>query len=1034
MELKRKVVFLLLFAGAVFGLHAQNITVSGTVTDGETGAPIPAVNVVQQGTSNGTSADFDGNYVITVPSDAVLVFSGIGFATQSVSVNGRSTLNVVMQVSAEGLDEVVVTAFGYERKTRSLGYAVTEVDGEDFVKSRAVNLGNALSGKVAGVVVTNPSTGPGGTSRVVIRGGSSLRGNDQPLYVVNGVPIDNTNQGAAGLWGGSDGGDGLSSLNPDDIENISVLKGNSAAALYGARAANGVILITTKGGSARKGVGVSFNSNLLMDMVIDRSDLQREYGYGTNGEKPVSQEAALNSGGSAWGARHDGSQVVQFDGVQRPYSDTGERLNDFYRTGYTLTNTLGLEGGNEIHTYRFSASNLTNEGVTPNSGFDKNQFTANISGNYGKLTAQVSGTYSREERKNSPRVSDTPGNPFFTAITKASAFPYSALRGSTPKFGAREDGTELQHQGNPFAQNPYWASYQWLRLDNQTRFFGNAALTYNFTDWLYVTARAGIDQTDVKYQQSEAYGTAFKPLGDFNIYDRDITEENYDLFVGFNRTFGDFGVDVLLGGNILRQTYKEIRIGGNNLSIPFFASVNNVENQTYSYGFRENGTNSIFGQANFSYKEMFYLNFTGRQDTFSTLAADSNTLFYPSVGASVVLSEAVELPEIFTYARLRGTWAQVGGGAPNPYDLNLTYALEGQGHNGATLGRINNGSIPNALLQPYTSTEFEVGADLRFLNDRLGLDFAVYNRKTTNDILATSISNTSGFGSTLINVGEVQNKGFEMLLSGTPIRTQDFEWTASLNMSNNENEVVNLGSDAEGNPIEFINLDAARTLQENTRLQLGQPAGVIAGFRHKEINGQKVYTAEGFPVRSDQQEVLALGRYPFTAGFSSSFRYKNFNAGFLIDFRSGASVMSGTNVLLYRAGLHKNTLVGREGGITVSGVDNDGAPVNVTIPTDQVDDYYRQYAAITENFVYDAKFAKLRELSLGYSFPQTFIDKTFLQALDISIVGRNLWLLYSDVPNVDPESGYTSSAGSQGLEFFAAPTSASFGLNIAARF
>lgn len=1012
----------------------QSKTVSGTISD-QNGVALPGANVILEGTTNGVSSDFDGKYTIELSSDGILVYSMLGFAEQKISSAGQTTINVTMLQSTENLEEIVVTAFGVKRKTRSLGYAVSEVKGDQLVESRTVNIGNALTGKVAGVVVSKPSTGPGGTSNVIIRGGSSLGNNDQPLYVINGVPMDNTNQGAAGTWGGSDGGDGLSSINPDDIQDISVLKGNSAAALYGSRAANGVILITTKSGKARKGIGVTFNSNVLFDRAIDHTDFQKEYGYGSNGEKPNNQSAALQTGGNSWGARLDGSPVVQFDGEERPYSDTGESLTDFFDTGYTITNTLGLSGGNEQHTYRFSASNLSNAGLVPNSGFDKNQFTANISGKYGKLSTQVSATYSQEERKNSPRTSDSPGNANFTAFLKPSAISFNTLRGTTDKLGAREDGTELQHQGNVFAQNPYWAAYQWLRLDDRSRIFGNASLRYDVTDWLYVQGRLGMDLTTSQFNSSEAYGTAFKPLGDYNVTNRTIKENNTDLLIGFNKNFGDFGVDVLLGGNIRRYSDESARIGGNDLSIPFFHSVNNVKNQTYEYKFSELGTNSIFGQANFSYKNLLFLNVTGREDTFSTLSPDNNKLFYPSVGMSFVLSDAIELPSYVSFAKLRGAWSQVGGGAPDPYLLNVTYKLGNVGHNGAVIGEVNtkDNSIPNSALKPYTSTEVEVGVDLKFLDGRLGLDFSYYDRKTTDDILRTGVSRASGFERTTVNVGELSNKGIELLISGTPIKNDNFQWDVSFNMANNRSKVIDLGLDTEGNPIPFLNREDARTLQERIRHDLGGPLGVIAGYRHQTINGEKVYTANGLPVRGDF-EVLAEGRHPFSAGLSNSFKYKNFNLNFLIDIRSGGSLVSGTNVRAYQFGLHKGTLPGRDGGLTVSGVDESGSPLTVNIPAEDVDDYYSRYASITENFVYDASFGKLRELSLGYAFPKSLLNNTFIESLNVSLVGRNLWLLWSNVPNVDPESGYSSNTGAQGLEHFAVPTTSSYGFNISARF
>ncbi|MDN5202116.1 SusC/RagA family TonB-linked outer membrane protein [Fulvivirgaceae bacterium BMA10] len=1012
-------------------------TISGKVTSAEDGAGLPGVNITIQGTTQGVVTDADGNYKMAVPDEgAKLVFSYVGYINQVVDVGNQSIINVELVPDISQLEEIVVTAFGLEKEKKALGYSVTEVAGKEFTESRSVNIGTALSGKVAGVNVSTPASGAAGSSRVIIRGGSSLTGSDQPLYVVNGVPIDNTTAGSAGLWGGNDGGDGLSSINPDDIESISVLKGNAASALYGFRGANGVIIITTKSGKARKGIGVDFNSNFTFDRVNDLTDFQREYGHGSNGQKPSNQASALQNGQSSWGERLDGSSVVQFDGVSRPYSDQGQTLNDFYRTGYTWTNTIGLSGGNENHTYRFSASNLTNDDIVPNSGFNKDAFSANISGKYGKLSSQITGQYTKETATNRPRLSDSPGNANYTTLMISPAITFESLKGTTGKLGAQADGTELQHQGNVFAQNPYWAAYQFSREDVKDRFLGSASLKYDITDWLYVQGRIGTDQFTRTAEGVEAYGTAYKGLGSVNITTLKVREDNLDLFIGLNKDFQNFNVDVLLGGNRMRRKSESVRIGGNDLNIPFFHSVTNVANQTYSYGFSEWGTNAIFGSATISYQNIIFLTATAREDAFSTLSRDDNKVFYPSVSTSFMLSDALPLPEFFTMAKLRVGWAQTGGGSTAPYGLSQTYSLNSNSHaNGAVLGNITNrGTVPNAALKPLVSSEIEFGFDVRLLDNRIGIDFTYYDRTTTDDILNTTISQTSGFGSTTINVGEVTNKGIELLINATPVETSNFRWDLSFNMANNKSNVVNLGSDAEGNPIEFLNLQEARTRQERIRNYLGQPAGVIAGYRHKTINGQKVYTDQGFPVRSDDFEILGEGRHPFSAGLNNSFRYKNFNMSFLIDVRSGGSVMSGTNVLAYGFGVHKETLPGRETGLTVTGVNNEGAPLTVNIAPTEVDDYYGQYNNITEYFVYDASFGKLRQFSLGYTFPQSFLDKTPFNTLNLSFVGRNLLLLWSDVPNIDPESAYSNSTGAQGLEFFALPATRNFGFNLSVTF
>jgi hypothetical protein len=732
----------------------------------------------------------------------------------------------------------------------------------------------------------------------------------------------------------------------------------------------------------------------------------------------------------------NGQSVVQFDGVARPYSPTNQTINDFYRTGNTWTNTLALSGGNETGNFRFSASNLANQDIMPNSGFDRTTFNGNMNGKFGKLDLQVSGQYTLEEAKNRPRLSDSPGNANYTILTKAPNISFDDLRGDPDKLGADPStGFEFRHQANRFSQNPFWAAHQFLRLDNKNRFFGNASLTYHLTDWLYIRGRLGTDILNGKFESSEAYGTAYKEAGSLNITNRQIREDNADVFIGANKEFGDISVDVLLGGNRMRRSNESIRAGGNGLNIPFFSSLTNVANQTYGYGFNESGINSIFGSANIGYGNFLFLNVTGRQDQYSVLSPENNTVFYPSVGLSFAFTDIVpDKPNWLTFGKARITWAQVGGGDPSPYSNNLTYGLRGYDHDGAILGNVNNGSIPNANLQPYISTELEFGVDLRFLQNRLGLDLAVYQRKTENDILNTSISGTSGFGSTQVNIGELENNGVEILLTATPIRTKDFSWDISANFARNISNVSSLGTNAKGEDIEFVNLDESRARQERIRHYVGQQLGVIAGYKQKEIDGQLVYDENGFPERADGFSILALGRHPISAGLSNNFAYKNFSLSFLIDLRSGGNMMSGTNIGLNGAGLHQETLAGREGGLTVSGVNEAGEPATWQVNRDQLQAYYGRYRQITNNFIYDASFAKLRELSIGYSLPASLLAKTPLTTLRISAVGRNLLLLWSNVPNVDPEAGYTASGNSQGLEYFSMPSVRNFGVNLSASF
>jgi TonB-linked SusC/RagA family outer membrane protein len=1033
----QKISRMLLIPLLMFSLFAsaQTRKISGKVV-GNNNEPVAGASISVKGSSAGASANNEGNFVLEARGAVTLIVSGIGFNSIEVPVSADQLTVSIALTPAQGFtqSEIVVTSFGMTRSKRALGYSVTQVGGDRFTESRTANIGNALSGKVAGVNVSTPASGAGGSSRVLIRGGSSLLGNDQPLYVINGVPMESSNLGSAGMWGGNDAGDGLSAINPDDIESISVLKGNTAAALYGARAANGVIMITTKTGKARKGVGISVNSNVTWDQAIDYTDFQKQYGVGRDGQKPALASDAFDIGQGAWGQKFDGSSVINFDGKSRPYSHNGVNLNSFYRTGMSVNNSVAFSGGNQNGNYRFGVSDLSNKDIMPNASFNRQNFNWNINSVLKKFTLSVSGQYTRQKAKNRPRLSDSPGNSNFSIFMFPNTLPLSAIQGKDSK-GALDDGNELGYQANVYQTNPYWGAYNFYRLDQTDRFLGNVSLKYNILDWLYVQGRAGTDFLSRDDASYTGYGTAFKPKGDYYESFTTLREDNLDLFVGATKTFSDFNVDVLLGGNRMRRSSESKGGGGDNLVVPFVHSVRNVAAPSFSYGFSELGINSVFAQANVGYKNFLFLNGTVRQDQFSTLSSNNNTLVYPSVGASFIATDAFKLPEAINFAKVRASWAQVGGGAPNPYALNLTYGLVGQGHLGANLGQVNNGSIPNQNLQPYLSSEFEIGADFRFLKNRFGLDVAYYSRRTTNDILAAGISSTSGYGSTLINIGELTNKGLELMVNATVIQQKDFKWELSFNYAINRSNVVNLGTNAAGKPVTTLNLEESRVRRERIAHVVGQPLGMITGYKHRtDDKGNLMYNADGYPVSTAGYEVLAEGRHPVSGGLSSILSWKQFKLDVLVDFRQGGSVVSGTNYYGYYYGLHQGTLPGRDGSLKVTGVTTAGAPNTWTIPAANIDNYYQNYANVTQNMVYDASFGRLRQMSLGYTMPATMLKKTPFESASLSIVGRNLFMLWSNVPNIDPESAYTVSGSSQGLEFFAMPQTRSVGVNLSVNF
>lgn len=1060
---------MLLFVLGSFSVYAQR-TVSGRVTD-TSGNGMPGVNVIVKGTSVGTTTDATGNYSINAAAEATtLVFSFIGYTTQEVPIGTRTSIDVTMNEDTRQLSEVVVTALGIEREKKALQYSVTEVSGDRLTQARENSLANSLAGRVAGVNVTKVNSGPAGSSRVIIRGAKSLQGDNQPLYVVDGIPMDNSNFGQAGVWGGSDQGDGMTSVNPDDIESITVLKGASAAALYGFRASNGVILITTKKGTARKGIGVEFNSNFVFEQVNDISDYQRDYGQGGfirvdptdpnsafENVAPRTQQEAMGWATNGWGPKfgEGPSEAVQFDGVTRPYAYAGDNWERFYETGTSFTNTLALTGGNEKQSFRFSYSDLNSDGVFPNSGFDRKNATLSTNGKFGeKLSFNAKVMYSHEYAKNRPRLSDSPSNGILSLYYIPNNVNVLNYRGDPNKLGAipadmpadqlaihqKGVGEEFQQVGpnNNWHQNPYWVAYQHIDDDWRDRIITSGQLRYDITDWLYISGRAGMDWFTRRDRNLTPQGTGHNRGGNMSEGEDRVREVNLEWIAGVNKGFGDINLNVFVGGNRMRRSNERISANGTGFKVPFFPAINNAATRDFGYGFSESGVNSIFGSAEISYKGYLYLTATARNDWFSVLNdLVDNEILYPSVGASFVFSDAMNtLPTWLSFGKVRATWAQVGNvGALGPYNTAILYSL-GQTHVDQPTGSFSGSGVPNLALVPAMSEEIEFGADLRFFENRLGIDFTYYSQVTTNDILDQTISRTSGFPSTKVNVGEMRNRGIEVLLTGTPVQGA-LTWDISLNLAKNNNEVVSLVGDA----TELLG-DEPRTQTVRVKHIVGHPYNMLTGIVQKrDPNGNLVFDATtGAPIRSADFEILGNAIPDLTGGLSNTFSFKNFNLSALIDFKAGGDLYSGTEVRMTQAGFHKQTIAGREGqeAITISGVSESSPdvfePFTMTLTPQQAQNYWNQLGnRAQDHFIYDASYAKLRQVTFGYTFPRSILERTPLQSLMLSFVGRNLAILYKNTDNVDPEASYAN-GNSQGLDYFGMPPTRTYGFNLRATF
>jgi len=1016
-------------AGKITVSADKQTQIKGAVADHK-GMPLPGVSVKLKGGTAGASTNADGKYAIALPdANGILIFSFMGYLPQEVAVAGRATVDVVLKEQSQNLTEVVVTALGIKREKKSLAYAVTEVNGSELTQARENNVANALTGKVAGVNASGLSTGPGGSSRIVIRGNGSLNGSNQPLYVINGMPMDNsTPGGSATSNGGSDGmgnvdrGDGISGINPDDIESISVLKGGTAAALYGARAANGVILITTKKGRAQKGVGIDYNSTFNVDRAIVAPDWQYEYGQGTDGTKPATQAQALASGRRSFGAKIDGSPYIAADGLLHPYSAVKDNVRDFYQTGTSFTNTLAFTGGNEVLTYRFSGSNLDSKSVLPNSTY--NRKTANLSVN-GKLGPRVSfealAQYNVEHAHNRPTAGDALGNPNWTPLLVANTTDVDWL-----KPGYNASGNEIAWNDASIASNGYFVVNKFKQEDTKNRFIGQAGLTFQIIKNLSAKASVSRDFYNYNYEYILPSGTLYTPNGQYSALKADNSETNGLLTLNYTgKVSDDFSLSALAGGNQQKSVYNLLTTTGRNFTIPYFYSTTNLSTLATVPTNNRTAINSLFASADIGFRSYAFLTVTGRQDWFSTLSLHHNSLFYPSVGGSLVLSDAFTLPKAISFAKLRASWAQVGGGAPDPYQINLGYTS--QPSSGQPIQNVTSTTISNRNLQPYTSTTTEAGLEAKFLQNRLGFDLTVYNRKTTNDIVYTAISGTTGFNNVILNVGELNNKGVEALFTGNPLKSGNFSWNLSYNVSYNKNTVQKL---SEGlNQIQMASSVNSYAYINNI---VGQSYGSIVGTRmQKDAAGNTVFNATtALPVATGL-EVLGKGVAPWTMGITNDFHYKAFTLSILVDGKFGNKIFSLMDVYATRLGLNKMTLPGRDGGLTVTGVTQSGAPYSRVIPVSGIQSYYDNYKSYTDLFVYDAGFIKLRQVILSYALPLKKIAA--IQSASISLVARNLLTLYKQTDNFDPEQSYTNSS-SQGFESIGLPRTRTVGLNLMVKF
>ena len=1044
--MRKKLLYYLLILGIGLvqtGL-AQSINVSGVVTSQD--GSLPGVSVVLEGGSQGTITDVEGRFRLQVPAQGSLKFSFIGYVPQSVAINGRSIINVELQEEQTALSEIVVTALGIKREAKTLGYATATVNSEQIATNRSPNVMTGLQGKMSGVNITTMGTGPGGTAKVRIRGQSSFSGQNNPLIIINGVPVDNTNYALGGDYGNrssnsSDGGDGLSSINPDDIESMTVLKGATAAALYGSRAKDGVIMITTKSRGSGNGFGVSYNMNFTTDTPLDFTDFQYEYGQGEGGKRPTTPNPT--SGVWSFGEKFEpGMTQILFDNEEWPYAPVYDRVKKFYNVGTNLTNTINVSNNSEKGGFSLSLSNTDNHGIMPNNTFDKKVinlgFVQNITN---KLTATGNVNYSLENNVNPPQVNTQDVAVSTVIFTLANSMPFEALQQNT----VHPNGDEFVFSRFLVRNNPYYSmSHKFENIDRK-RIFGNIALKYQFTDWLYLQGRIAEDY----YVRGQEYNipNGYAPIpkaptgyvnGSFTQDVRQNTERNLDFIVGANRNFGNIGVDLTLGGNqrYARHDYNSVAV--TDFIQPGLYTVMNGRIKNPLYSLSEKRINSLFGASTISYKEFLYLNVTARNDWFSTLAPSNRSILYPSVTSSFVFSQAFDnLPAWLNFGKLRAAYAEVGSDNVAPYSNALYYSVDNNSFPNPSgqlvpIGGVNASVVPNRNLRPLRVKEAEVGLEMKIIENKVGLDFTYYHKITEDQILAAQISDATSYTSKLINVGRSKNEGIEAMVSFSPIKRGAFTWDFTANASYNTSKVLQLGL-TDKDTVITVGGGGGRTLNQ----VVGKPIGQLYTFTYlRDDQGRQVFDAQsGLPLRDNTLRNVGNALPKYFGGITNTFTYKNVQLYTLIDFKLGHKLIAGRNINYVRHGLSKRTLPGRDVGYVIGDGVNQNGEINKTQVA--VQPFYESInpLGINEDFVQNAGFWKLRQVTLSYDMKNLFPENGFVKGLRLSAVANNVLVIKKWTENMDPEEVMVSSDNTTGLDFWPGlPPTRSIGFNLNFKF
>lgn len=1045
----------LLFTCLLFALFTNanaQTTITGSVHDAEK-TPLNGATVRVKGTTKVTTTNASGTFSINAGSKDVLIVSFVGFVTIEIPVAGRTSLSVSMtREEAKDLEAVVVTALGIKREARKLGYAASTVKVAEITENRTTNVMTSLEGKIAGMEIAPPTAGAGASNRIRLRGQAGFNGQtNSPLIVINGLPMD---QGARSAEGGGpaiDQGDNLQQINPDDIESMTVLKGATAAALYGSRASNGAIIITTKSGAKNSKFGVEYTSSFAAQQILDYTNYQTEYGTGSNGVRPSSQATAQSFGNLAWGEKYDGALTYQYDGIQRPYLPDLNRMKQFYNTGTSFVNTLALSGGNAAISYRASFSNQDTKGISPENSYHKKIFNLGLNSKISdNLTLQANINYTHEENNNPPLVG-AQGVGFSSFLNR---IPLTVAISTLKTSVVNPDGTILST--NPFNNlltNPYYVIGRMWNYTKRDRLLGTISMRYDFTKWLYLQGRVNADfgyntnenntpSTFTPNQPRNSTNTGW--AGTYGVSTGYNKQINTDFLFGASHKIGNFTIDASVGGNMYTVDNNFSNQNVTDFVVRNVYSIGNGITKTQNFSVTKSQVNSLYAFADFGYKNLLFLNLTDRSDYFSVLtppssivASPKNSFNYPSASASFIFSELLPQSKWLNYGKLRVSYAKVGNvSGISPYSSQLTYSIESQLFGTYSVANIaGNGNNPNPLITPYTVSEKEIGLELKTLKNRLNFDIAFYDKRTDDQILPINLSPASGYTGTNINIAKLQNKGVEVMIDATPVKNANFSWNVTLNGAYNTSKVLALNPGQTRQVVTFFNGTGNEFIGYLT-YDVGKEMNQLVDFTYlRNAKGEIMLTSGGQVQHSANMVNYGSANYKEIGGITNTFTYKSLSLLFQVDGKFGGKVFSSTALNGLRSGMSQASLVGRTtNGIIFDGVLPNGNPNNVSVAPQTFFANYRTQN-IGDPFVFSSDFIKLRNITLSYDLSR-FMSKhaKFVKGLSIAAYCRNAALLMKHIPDVDPEAFASTSDSRLGYEQHTEPTTRTFGLNLNVKF